>query len=64
MDNFSRNGKADPDTHRCRTTSVGASIPGTGRELFYCGTDNTECRYARPFGFDCLCKHPDGHSFS
>ena len=56
-------GRMDPDRARCRTSSVGAVIPGTKREMYYCGIDEGDCRYAIPVGFDYVCKHPDNHLF-
>lgn len=56
-------GKNDPDLDKCRTGSVGAVIPGTTREMFYCRIDNEECRFAMPFGFDYICKHLHNHEF-
>jgi hypothetical protein len=55
--------KTEPDTTKCRTRTVGAVIPGSGREMFYCGIDNGECRYAMQLGWDYVCKHPDNASF-
>jgi len=56
-------GKMEPDLTKCRTSSVGAVIPGTHSEMYYCRIDYAECRYAMPFGFDYLCKHPDSRAF-
>ena len=57
-------GKVDPDLSKCRTSSVGAVIPGTRQELYYCRIDEADCRYAMAVGFDYLCKHPDCRVFS
>lgn len=48
----------------CRTSSVGAVMPGSGRELYYCSLDEAECSYALPVGYDIVCKHPDSELFS
>ncbi|MBJ6800863.1 hypothetical protein [Geomonas propionica] len=48
----------------CRTTSVGAVMPGTGKLLFYCSLDEADCTYALPVGYDIVCKHPDCESFA
>jgi hypothetical protein len=55
--------KSEPDTINCRTRRVGAVIPVSGREMYYCGIDNAECRYAMQLGWDYICKHPDNASF-
>ncbi|TSK07969.1 MAG: hypothetical protein FPO08_01255 [Geobacter sp.] len=47
----------------CRTSSVGAVMPGLGKELFYCCLDETECGYALPVGYDVVCKHPESELF-
>jgi hypothetical protein len=56
-------GKLEPDLNKCRTSMVEAVIPGTRRQMYYCRIDNADCRYARPFGFDYLCKHPENYAF-
>lgn len=56
-------GNMDPDLTRCRTSSVGAVIPGANREMYYCRIDNADCRYAMPVGFDYVCKHFDSYEF-
>lgn len=56
-------GKMEPDLAKCRTSMVGAQIPGSHSEMFYCRIDNADCKYAMPFGFDYLCKHPESLSF-
>jgi hypothetical protein len=55
--------KKEPEVTSCKTIRVGAVIPGTTREMYYCGDDNAECRYVMPIGFDYICKHPDCKSF-
>jgi hypothetical protein len=55
--------KIDPDLAKCQTSGVGAVIPGTNREMYYCRIDNADCRYAMPVGFDYVCKHPESHAF-
>lgn len=59
-----RQEKKDPDFARCRTSSVGAVMPGSGIEMFYCGIDYAECRYALQVGYDYLCKHKSNHAFA
>ncbi len=56
-------GNLDPDLRKCKTGSVGAPIPGAGREMYYCRIDNADCKYAMPLGFDYICKHPTAHAF-
>lgn len=56
-------GTKEPDLSKCRTSAVGAVIPGTTSEMYYCRISNAECKYAMPFGYDYLCKHPDNRSF-
>jgi len=56
-------GKVEPDIVNCRTSRVGALIPGTSREMYYCGIDNAFCSYARPFGFDYLCNHVNSQAY-
>jgi hypothetical protein len=56
--------KIDPDTTKCRTSKVGAVIPGTVQEMYYCGIDNGDCRYAMSLGWDYICKHSDNKNFS
>jgi len=56
-------GSQDPNPGKCRTDSVGALIPGTAQEMFYCRIDNEECRFAMPFGFDYICRHLNNHGF-
>lgn len=60
----SRDEKRDPDLAHCRTRSVGAVMPGSGKELFYCSIENADCRYALAIGFDYLCKHGNSHAFA
>ena len=59
-----RQRKRDPEISRCRTRSVGATLPGTSLEVFYCGLDNADCTYALPIGYDYICKHSDNHAFT
>lgn len=59
-----RHEKKDQDFTLCRTSSVGAVIPGTRREMFYCSLDNADCRYALPVGYDLVCKHSKNHLFA
>jgi hypothetical protein len=56
-------GTLDPDVEKCRTGRVGAVIPGTTREMFYCRFDNEDCKFAMPFGFDYICKNLNNHEF-
>lgn len=56
-------GNMEPDVNKCRTSIVGAPIPGTRDEMFYCRIYNADCKYALPFGYDYLCKHPESRSF-
>jgi len=56
-------GTLDPDLDKCRTDRVGAVIPGSAREMFYCRIDNEECKFAMPFGFDYICQHLNNHDF-
>jgi hypothetical protein len=56
-------GKQEPDTKKCRTDKVGARIPGTAREMYYCKIDNEDCRFVMPFGFDYICMHLNNHEF-
>jgi hypothetical protein len=56
-------GTKDPDLSQCRTGSVGALIPGANRSMYYCKIENADCKYAMPFGFDYICKHPNAHTF-
>ena len=56
-------GCLEPDIVKCRTSRVGALIPGTSRQMYYCGIDNAFCRYARAFGFDYLCQHVSNDAF-
>jgi len=56
-------GTLDPDLDKCRTGKVGAVIPGSTREMFYCRIDNEDCKFAMPFGFDYICKHLNNHQF-
>lgn len=56
-------GTMEPDLSKCRTSSVGAPIPGSREEMFYCRIDNGDCRYAVQFGYDYLCRHPESRSF-
>ena len=52
-----------PKMEKCQTRRVGAVIPGTAREMFYCRIDNEDCKFAMPFGFDYICKHLNSHEF-
>ena len=56
-------GTQEPDVTKCRTSYVGATIPGTKEEMYYCRLNRAECRYAMAFGYDYLCKHPDSRRF-
>lgn len=56
-------GNIDPDLSKCRTSSIGAVIPGTKHEMYYCRIDHADCRYAMSLGFDYLCKHPGNFVF-
>ena len=56
-------GTVEPELTRCRTSWVGATIPGTSLDMYYCLNDNADCSYARAFGFDYVCKHADNHTF-
>ncbi|MBU5637542.1 hypothetical protein KOM00_12465 [Geomonas sp. Red69] len=47
----------------CKTSSVGAVMPGSGKPLYYCSLDDAECRYALPVGYDIVCRHPDCELF-
>lgn len=58
-----KNGSCEPTLDQCRTGRVGAVIPGTTREMFYCRIDNEGCRFAMPFGFDYICQHLQNHQF-
>ena len=53
----------EPIRELCRTIPLGVTIPGTDQELSYCSLENMECRYAKPFGYDCICLHPDHLTF-
>lgn len=57
------NTKTDPDTTTCRTRRAGAVIPVAGTEMYYCGIDKAECRYAMQLGWDYICKHPENANF-
>jgi hypothetical protein len=57
-------GTKDPDLAMCRTTTVGSTIPGTARELYYCVHSIADCRFARAFGYDYLCTHQENHAFA
>jgi len=57
-------GYMDPEVDKCRTRSVGAVIPGTALEMFYCALDNADCRYARSFASDYVCKHSNNSAFA
>lgn len=59
----SRGQKRDDRYGDCRTSSVGAVMPGAGLELYYCGLEETECGYALPVGYDVVCKHPESERF-
>lgn len=56
-------GNIEPELAHCRTTQVGAVIPGTDVDMYYCLNENGDCRYARSFGYDYVCKHADNHAF-
>jgi len=56
-------GNMEPDLTKCRTSSIGATIPGTNHEMYYCRINNGDCRYAMSFGYDYLCKHPCNGDF-
>lgn len=57
-------GKQEPDLKMCRTGRVGATIPGTTQEMFYCRIYNDRCKYARSFGsVEFLCQHPSNYTF-
>ena len=56
-------GTLEPELTKCRTSYVGATIPGTAEEMYYCRLSNADCKYAMAFGYDYLCKHPDSRSF-
>jgi hypothetical protein len=56
-------GKMEPDLSKCRTSSVGSAIPGANVDMYYCSIYNADCRYAMPFGFDFICKHPENYTF-
>ena len=56
-------GSLDPELGKCRTNKVGAAIPGTAHEMFYCRIDNEDCKFATPFGFDYICRHLNKHGF-
>ena len=57
-------GNQEPDLEKCRTARVGALIPGTAQEMYYCRVENEECKFAMPFGFDYICRHLNNHSFN
>lgn len=57
-------GNVEPELAHCRTTHVGAVIPGTTVDMYYCLLENGDCRYARSFGYDYVCKHVDSHTFA
>ena len=54
----------DPEFARCRTSSVGAVMPGSRKEMFYCSIEDADCRYALSVGFDYVCKHSNSHAFA
>lgn len=56
--------KVEPDTTLCRTRPLGVHVPGTRQQMYYCLPEFLLCKYIRPFGFDCLCRHPDAPSFN
>jgi len=56
-------GTLEPELSKCRTSIVGSTIPGTDCEMFYCRIYNADCKYAVPFGYDYLCRHPEGRHF-
>lgn len=55
--------KTEPDIRTCRTRPLGIPLPGSREEISYCETENVLCRYGRPIGFDCLCRHPNHLAF-
>ena len=59
-----RHGNMDPELDKCRTRGVGAVMPGTKLEMFYCKIENADCRYAMPFGYDYVCKHSNNFAFA
>jgi len=59
-----RHEKRDPEFARCRTSSVGAVMPGSRKEMFYCIIEDADCRYALSVGFDYVCKHSNSHTFA
>jgi len=59
-----RHEKTDPDWTHCRTSSVGALMPGSNKEMFYCSIENADCRYALSIGYDYVCKHSKSHAFA
>ena len=56
-------GKREPALDKGRNSCIGAVIPGTTREMFYCRIDNADIRFAMPFGFDYICQHLNNHGF-
>jgi hypothetical protein len=56
-------GNQEPVLENCQTSKVGAVIPGTAQEMFYCRIDNEDCKFAMPFGFDYICNHLNNHEF-
>ena len=64
MHKFARQrGSQEPDLEKCRTSGVGALIPGTAEEMCYCRIDNEDCKFAIPFGFDYICQHLNNRDF-
>ena len=64
MQEYARHrGMQEPDLVKGWTHKVGAIIPGTSREMYYCKIDNEDCRFAMPFGFDYICQHLNNHEF-
>jgi len=57
-------GTQEPDPTNCQTAEIGAVLPGTSREMYYCKIDNADCKFAMPFGFDYICQHLNNHGFS
>ena len=58
-----RQEKKDQPFAGCRSRRVGAVMPGSGRELYYCSLDEADCSYALPVGYDIVCRHPDSELF-
>jgi hypothetical protein len=62
----------DPDPMNCRTSRVGAVMPGDDQQMYYCVVDEIEsseihyceideyeCRYVLPSAFDSIGKEPE-----